>query len=208
MTYFISFITSFLFGGCVLVVGVQNPIHSILILILVFILGSILLFVLQVEYFAILFMIVYVGAIVVLFLFIVMMLEIKMINVAEKLKDFFSFRNVILSFLLIEVLIYLSYNFLDIMPIIELAVENNIFSILKETNIFLDFSEILNKTDHIRAIGGILFLEYNISVMLAALLLFLSMVGSIAMTLDVDSLKKVKVQDANIQALINLNSKM
>lgn len=208
MTYFISFITAFLFGGCVLVVGVQNPIHSILILILVFVLGSILLFVLQVEYFAILFMIVYVGAIVVLFLFIVMMLEIKMINVAEKLKDFFSFRNIILSFLLMEVLIYLSYNFLDIIPIIELAVENNIFSILNETNIFLDFSKILNKTDHIRAIGGILFLEYNISVMLAALLLFLSMVGSIAMTLDVDSLKKVKVQDANIQALINLNSKM
>ena len=204
MQHLISFITAFLFGGCVLVVGVQNPIHSILILILVFILGTVLLFILQVEYFALLFLIVYVGAIVVLFLFIVMMLEIKMLNVTEKLKDFFSFRNIVISFFLIELLIYTNSNILDLMPILEMVSDNNLYSILKETNLYLDFGKLLNKTDHLRAIGGVLFLEYNISVMIAALLLFLSMVGSIVMTLETDSFKKVKVQDSNLQALVNL----
>jgi hypothetical protein len=39
--------------------------------------------------------------------------------------------------------------------------------------------------------------------MLAALLLFLSMVGSIVMTLDSNALLVVKAQDANSQALRN-----
>jgi NADH:ubiquinone oxidoreductase subunit 6 (subunit J) len=111
MTFFISFIVSFLFGASTLVIGVQNPIHSILILIIVFFLGSLLLFLLCMEYFALLFLIVYVGAIVVLFLFIVMMLEIKMVNTSERFRDLFSFQNIILAFLVFEVLFFSSEEF-------------------------------------------------------------------------------------------------
>ena len=106
MNLFITFILSFLFGASTLVIGVKNPIHSILILILVFFLGSILLFFLCMEYFALLFLIVYVGAIVVLFLFIVMMLEIKMVNSSERFSDLFSFKNIILVFFVIEILFF------------------------------------------------------------------------------------------------------
>ena len=111
MNYFISFIVAFLFGASTLVIGVQNPIHSILILIIVFFLGSLLLFLLCMEYFALLFLIVYVGAIVVLFLFIVMMLEIKMVNTSERFRDLFSFQNIILAFLVFEVLFFSSEEF-------------------------------------------------------------------------------------------------
>jgi NADH:ubiquinone oxidoreductase subunit 6 (subunit J) len=48
---------------------------------------------LQLEYFALLFLIVYVGAIVVLFLFIVMMLEVRTFNVAQRFQDLFSHRS-------------------------------------------------------------------------------------------------------------------
>jgi len=106
MEFFITFILSFIFGASTLVIGVKNPIHSILILILVFFLGSVLLFFLCMEYFALLFLIVYVGAIVVLFLFIVMMLEIKMVNSSERFSDLFSFKNLILLFLVVEILIF------------------------------------------------------------------------------------------------------
>jgi NADH-quinone oxidoreductase subunit J len=106
MEFFITFILSFIFGASTLVIGVKNPIHSILILILVFFLGSILLFFLCMEYFALLFLIVYVGAIVVLFLFIVMMLEIKMVNSSERFSDLLSFKNLILLFLVLEVLVF------------------------------------------------------------------------------------------------------
>ncbi len=114
MEYFSSFLSAFLFGNCILIVGVKNPIHSILLLIVVFFIGSILFFILHVEYFALLFLIVYVGAIVVLFLFIVMMLEIKMINFSERMKDLFSFKNLILAFFLVEVLNFTNEEFLNI----------------------------------------------------------------------------------------------
>jgi NADH:ubiquinone oxidoreductase subunit 6 (subunit J) len=93
MKIFLSFISSLLFGTASLIIGITNPIHSILLLIFVFFLGSLLLFVLQLEYFALLFLIVYVGAIVVLFLFIVMMLEIRTLSVAQRFKDLFSYRS-------------------------------------------------------------------------------------------------------------------
>ena len=105
------FLIAFLFGASTLVLGVKNPIHAILILILVFFIGSLLLFFLCMEYFALLFLIVYVGAIVVLFLFIVMMLEIKMVNSSERFLDLISFKNIILYLLVLEVLFFSNEEF-------------------------------------------------------------------------------------------------
>ena len=93
MEIFLSLLSALIFGAASLVIGISNPIHSLLILILVFFLGSILLFFMQLEYFALLFLIVYVGAIVVLFLFVVMMLEIRTFSVAQRFRDLFSYRS-------------------------------------------------------------------------------------------------------------------
>ncbi len=68
----------------------------------------------------------------------------------------------------------------------------------------MDYSKVLHKIDHLRSIGGVLFTEYKAGIMLAALLLFLSMIGSIVMTLDsiVNINKKtLKSQDANHQSM-------
>lgn len=113
-TLFIQILGAFRCGTCLLVIGVQNPIHSILLLIRVFFLGTLLLFFLQMEYYARLFLIVYVGAIVVLFLFIIRMLELKRVNVARRLRDLFAFRHVILGFFLLEVLFLVSLEFFDL----------------------------------------------------------------------------------------------
>ncbi len=202
MYLFLTFIVSLIFASCVLVVGVQNPIHSILLLILVFFFGSVLLFVLQVEYFALLFMIVYVGAIVVLFLFIVMLLEVKIINVVDRFRDLFSFKNLFLGFLCLEVLLFLNEGFFDLIPVLMIS-EENFFDSLIETNLYISQNKFLSRSDQLWAIGGVLFNEYSTSIMLAALLLFLSMVGSIVMTLNSNALLVVKAQDANSQALRN-----
>ena len=58
------------------VILAQNPIHSVLFLVLVFFNSCALLLLLKVEFLAMLFLIVYVGAIAVLFLFVIMMLNI------------------------------------------------------------------------------------------------------------------------------------
>ena len=57
-----------------MVIGVKNPVHSVLFLILSFISVSCLLFLLRIEFLSLLFIIIYVGAIGVLFLFVVIFL--------------------------------------------------------------------------------------------------------------------------------------
>jgi len=66
-----------------MVIASKNPIHSILYLILVFCNVTFVLILLGIEFIAITFLIVYVGAIAVLFLFVVMMLNIKIIELDE-----------------------------------------------------------------------------------------------------------------------------
>ena len=70
-----------------------------------------------------------------------------------------------------------------------------------ETNLYIDFSKILQETDQLRGIGGILFTEYKTGVILAALLLFVSMIASILLTMETLAKKTIKEQDINNQAL-------
>lgn len=58
----------------------QNPVYSILYLVLFFITGSSFLALFGFDYLSLIFILVYVGAIAVLFLFVVMILDIKIIN--------------------------------------------------------------------------------------------------------------------------------
>lgn len=77
----------YLFIICVLftfvglfVILTNNPVHSILALVLIFFLSSGLTLSLGVEFLALLILIVYVGAISVLFLFVVMLLNIRVLE--------------------------------------------------------------------------------------------------------------------------------
>lgn len=67
----------------ILMIVTKNPIYSVLYLILIFFCISIILLILGIEFIALTFLIVYVGAIAVLFLFVVMMLNIKIIELRE-----------------------------------------------------------------------------------------------------------------------------
>ncbi len=209
-TLFFLILGAFRCGTCLLVIGVQNPIHSILLLIRVFFIGTLFLFILQREYFARLFLIVYVGAIVVLFLFIIRRLELKRVNVARRLRDLFNYRYVILAFFLLELLFLASQDFFDINIFIsDVAFPlNESITGFTEANAFIDWSKLIQHTDHLRALGGVLYTEYKISVLIIAVLLFLARVGALAVTLisndqsvfRVSERPKIKIQDANYQA--------
>src|SRR5690242_20328857 len=90
---------SILFSS-VCVVIVRNPIYSILFLILVFALTSILFIILNSEFLAMVLVIVYLGAVCVLFLFVVMMLNIKIIELKRQI-NFIPFFFVVFSFFVI-----------------------------------------------------------------------------------------------------------
>lgn len=197
----LSLISAVLFGASSLVIGLTNPIHSILVLIFVFFLGSLLLFMLQLEYFALLFLIVYVGAIVVLFLFIVMMLEVRTFNVAQRFQDLFSHRSWILILFALEFFLFVTQGIFDVYPLLSLFEEDNWSLFFRESNLSVNYATLLQRTDHLRGLGGVLFTEYKFAIILAAILLLLSMIGAIVITLDNVSFTTIKVQNPNVQSL-------
>ena len=201
----LSYYVAMLLGACTLAIAVQNPIHAILMLISAFIMGSLLLTMFALDYFALLFLIVYVGAIVVLFLFIVMMLEIKMVNISERFRDLFNYKNLILPSLLVELLLLEQADvFNGISSIYNVYLSGQeVLPFLTETNLHVDYSKIIVQTDLLSALGMALFRYEKVGILLAALLLFVSMVGSIVLTMDSKAIQEIKQQDSNLQALRN-----
>ena len=145
------------------------------------------------------------GAIVVLFLFIVMMLEIKMVNSSERFSDLLSFKNLILLFLVLEVLVFSTEELWEITPL--LTNLNYLDLNLVEINLYTDYSRVLNHVGQLRALGGILFTQYILGIILISILLFISMFGSIVMTLQSSHQVVVKQQDATLQGFRNPNIK-
>lgn len=178
----IQLISAFICGTCLFVVSVHNTIHSLLFLNCVFFIGSVFLIYIQIDYFAMLFLIVYVGAIVVLFLFVIIRLELKLVNVTSGINDFFTFRNLICSFFIIEVLILSSNQFFDLGFFMEPHRLNSITNFV-ETNEYFNIATLINHSDILRQLGNLLFTEYPISVIIVSILLFVSMVGALAITL-------------------------
>lgn len=83
------------------VISAKNPVHSILGLVIVFVIGSIYLLLLGLDLFGLMLIIVYVGAIAILFLFVIMMLNLKHIELLENSTNYLPF-----SFLFLLVLWY------------------------------------------------------------------------------------------------------
>ena len=97
-----------------LVIISRNPIHSILYLILVFFCVSLILIILGVEFVAITFLIVYVGAIAVLFLFVVMMLNIKILELDETFWKYVPIGLVITSLFFFQIFFtFFDYNWIS-----------------------------------------------------------------------------------------------
>ena len=86
---FYAFSTVAILSG-LMVIRAENPVHSVLFLILTFFNVSGLLLLLEVEFLAMVFLVVYVGAIAVLFLFVVMMLNINLEEIKSQVKKYFN----------------------------------------------------------------------------------------------------------------------
>lgn len=140
-----------------------NPIHSILLLILLFFESAIILSLFNLEFVSILFILIYVGAIAILFLFVVMMLQLKL----NDLESLFFLPNILsLNVILIIFLfsIYYPYNF-----------QYFVFSIDEVYNELFIISQFL----------------YNYSMicfLLAGIILLLALLGSIVISLEYNKL--------------------
>src|SRR4051812_18147561 len=94
---------------CLSVIFVNNPIQSLLYLIISFALSSMLFMILGAEFVSLLVFLVYVGAIAVLFLFIIMMLNLKIVELRNYYLRYFPVGTFIIFFIFFE-LSFLVYN--------------------------------------------------------------------------------------------------
>lgn len=153
----------------------NNPIHSIISLILIFLNTSIILILLNIDFIGLMILIVYIGAIAVLFLFIIMMLNLK--NIDNEYKMYFFLGIVLFSILFIQMVYFFLNNF-NITWYKNIYLDNNSFNFLNY-NFLLDESNMLKL---IKKLGCLLFLEYYITFFFCGIILFVSMIGCIFLT--------------------------
>ena len=170
---FLFFITSsIILTSAIVVVSAKNPIHSLLLMILVFINVVYGLFCLEVEFLALSFVIVYIGAVAVLFLFVVMMLNIKIIKLNNELIHYFPIGSLIgLIFFFNIFLMLLKSNLIPLLNI-------NFFDQFYLINWF----NIIENTSNLEVIGSLLYTYYFYFFMVSAVILLVAMVGAIVLT--------------------------
>ena len=151
---------------CSLGIYKVNTIQSLLWLVLVFILASITLIELGSEFLAILLIMVYIGAIAVLFLFVIMLLNIRKIELY----------NNYIGYLPVIILICLSF-FLEIFWIIYLKINNQkITEYLINDNLWI---KSLFYTSNIETIGILLFDVYYYYFFFLSLILLTALLGTL-----------------------------
>ena len=192
-------------GASIFIIAVKNPVYSLFFLVLIFFTGSLFLLYIDMEFFALIFLIVYVGAIVVLFLFIIMMLQLKIVNISNNYIQILTSLEFWFGLFFASILSFgLSEHVYDSITLLSLDnVNENIynFGLFKET--LFNFSSIIQITEHIELIGRSLFLDYYYSFLIISFLLFISMVGSIVLTHEAPLFKKVKEQNMAAQTVKN-----
>lgn len=170
-----------------MVITAKNPVHSVFYLVLAFISASLLLILLGVEFLPVVFMIVYVGAIAILFLFVVMMLNIKLVEILDNSTRYapigfiigFIFFNSVISILDQEMLPWESGY--------ELSPGRSIAPTLNAVNM-----------------GSVIYTNHFTSFIIASLILLVAMIGAIMLTIFHE--KSVKRQDIFVQISRDINT--
>ena len=160
VTSLFFYLFSFIITACaVMVISSRNPVHSVLFLILAFFNSGALFVILGAEFLAMMLVIVYVGAVAVLFLFVVMMLDIELIDIVFSVKRYIPLA-VLFSIVIISEIIYLT---------VVKTVKGNL--VLEPSSV--------NNTE---SIGDVLYTKFFIDFQLSGIVLLLAMIGAIVLT--------------------------
>jgi NADH-quinone oxidoreductase subunit J len=154
-----------------------NPIHSILFFILTVCNLSALLILMKIGFLAFIFFIVYIGAISVLFLFIIMLLNIRILDLKENILNYFPI-NMSFTFLAAYILFNILYT--DITPLIL-------------NNQYIGWIDALNEISDVETLGLLIYTYYYYLFLVIGIILLIAMISSIMLTLS--HKKFVKRQD-------------
>lgn len=153
----------------------QNPIYSVLGLILVFFGVSVLLFLIEADFLAMIFLVVYIGAVAVLFLFVVMMLDLRGDPKQDSLSISLGYIALVIS--LFGALEYL----IDIKKISYFSL--NGFAAPRISVVNVNWASRLSNDLNLINLGELLYTYYAIPFIISGFILLLAMVGSIVLTL-------------------------
>lgn len=159
---------------CIIIFGVYNavvvgnPVYSVLYLIVGFFGIAGLLIYLSVDYLAVLFILVYGGAISILIMFVVMMLDLKELELRNT-PPLLIFKFFLLFFTIISVC-YLA------------SLPNETYHIPIYTH-YVDWDEVFNRKTNIEVVGIALFNHFTLQFLLVGFILFVAMVIIISLVL-------------------------
>ncbi len=168
MTFFLGLFLFLIFVSCLGIIISKNPIYSILYLVVTFINVTAVLLLLEIEFLGILFLIVYLGAIVILFLFIIMFLNIKLINLSENIIKYTPFT----IFFLLTLLWLFSFVF-----------EYSTFS---QSSLYVNWYSYVYDVFNLEYLGNLIYNYYFDFLFLAAILLFVGILGIVCLTLKIE----------------------
>ena len=174
MTNIHHFFSLLLIVSSIFVFISENPVHSVLFLILTFCNASGILFLFNAEFLGLVLIIIYVGAIAVLFLFVVMMLNVK-IHTSD---IFFNIPFIFLAGFILIIQIFL---------ILEKTFSNSVFW---TGNLPYNFEHYLDSLNSIDVLGQALYNYHLVCFLLAGLVLLVAMIGAIVLTLNFSSSRK------------------
>ncbi len=161
--------------------------HSVLALVTTFVNTSGLMIMMGIDFLGLLFLIVYVGAIAILFLFVVMMLNIKLVEIIDNTTRYAPLG------LIIGIILALELNY-----VINISVKGEQSISGFNQPVYVDFSELLyGNKETIISIGQVIYTEYWLYFIIASIILLVSMVGAIVLTLKHE--ENVKRQDIYTQ---------
>lgn len=160
---FLSIFSSF----CVILS--KNPLHSVIFLIFVFCNVVLILLLQGIDFLAMVFLIVYIGAIAVLFLFVVYMLNIKLIEINE-LNWQYLFG------------LFVSLFFFSIFIFFFFTIQNfNFYNFETNLNFFI-WLNVLFDIQNLRILALILYLDFYLIFIIIGLILLVAMIGAIVLT--------------------------
>jgi NADH-quinone oxidoreductase subunit J len=186
-----------------LVVSARNPMHSILFLVLVFCNAAGLLLLLETEFLAMLLLIVYVGAIAVLFLFVVMMLNIRITELKESVLRYIPIGGLVLIIFFLEVISVINGDLVPFFSSNSLSFSAQNVLLQSDLNLVL-WSNNINPTTNIEAIGELLYTYYFYAFLMASMNLLVAMIGAILLTMRKQF--NVRRQEVFDQVFNNINT--
>jgi len=161
------------------VITKKNPVHSVFFLVCTFANTSALLLLLGVEFLAIIFWIVYVGAIAILFIFVIKLINIKLVEFLDNSTRYFPIGLIIGVALFLEISVYLTDDLSPNMHNITEFIPTNLTQILSFTNI--------------EQLGKLLYTDLALALIIAGLILLLALIAAILLTLGHE--EEIKRQD-------------